>query len=377
MQAQAHRGDVADASAGAPESLAGDAGPATQSPQRQSPSCRRPSVSEAAGQSCFATANSLASTGVALSPIAPRGTPRRPRPLMGQLRRRRWQPRPPPENDEEVLSEEAIWRRAQLQLQGQVDLVGKSWRRALSGPPAPPRKRMAAPATDAAETADEGGDPGDERLKFITAGGSSGSHASHACGGADASIPSTGERKMPPELERLDEKTREAVLRIARFEAEVWLREERQRHAQMEAETKRWALQERRLAQWHAERSRVAEEELRRREEEQEVKAERQQAERKRWKRRDVLLKKQCADWATERDRLEEQSRKAAEEAAQAEARRREDFKKHHARQKVKMAEYSRRRAEQEAVEATGPACPAEKPRVSQPIPQPPWSDRW
>eukprot|EP00930_Biecheleria_cincta_P104597 TRINITY_DN9697_c0_g1_i3.p1 TRINITY_DN9697_c0_g1~~TRINITY_DN9697_c0_g1_i3.p1 ORF type:complete len:573 (-),score=156.74 TRINITY_DN9697_c0_g1_i3:107-1792(-) len=148
-------------------------------------------------------------------------------------------------------------------------------------------------------------------------------------------------------LESLASEAQESFLRVARYEAEAWLRQERQRQ-QWEIKTaKRQKHLSEQLAQWHEKKRQEEALEQQREEAREREKAEKQRQEIERWKNRDEELKLRLAEWATEREKQEQKQQaeiKAKREEEKQKMKREAAYRK---RQKQQLEKWHQQKEEQ------------------------------
>eukprot|EP00931_Biecheleriopsis_adriatica_P025994 TRINITY_DN1584_c0_g1_i2.p1 TRINITY_DN1584_c0_g1~~TRINITY_DN1584_c0_g1_i2.p1 ORF type:complete len:481 (-),score=153.88 TRINITY_DN1584_c0_g1_i2:31-1449(-) len=153
--------------------------------------------------------------------------------------------------------------------------------------------------------------------------------------------------------EGLSEEAQQSYMRVARYEAEDWVRKERQR-VMIEAKiVKRQNMLNEQLAQWYERRAKVEEEEKLREEEREREKEKQERLKHERWMKRREELHHQVAEWAANKGQREYEKSQADEAAAkEAEEKRKKKEAKRRQEQKDRLEEWYQKRAEQKLIDA-------------------------
>jgi len=257
--------------------------------QRGAPLERTMTTEEAAAAGADGSAPP-ASPGGTLTPRPPEGAPRGPRRLRYDLPRRR------PPDESFVLSETELRRRAQMKLD-------KTTSRMVT-----------------------------QNIPSVS---------NYPRGFAD--LPALRLEDMPPSVQG-------TFIRVAKYEAEEWLKQEKQRFMQFKTQADRCKKHADKLAMWYEQKCKQEEEErIVEEQRAQEKEAREAQREAQRRKRNDIL-KQKIADWSIEKDRQEREKAELVQRRAEAEEERRrkreQDFR---AKQKASLEHWRRDKEEKEA----------------------------
>jgi len=146
-------------------------------------------------------------------------------------------------------------------------------------------------------------------------------------------------------LDTLSAEAQRSFLRVARFEAEAWLRQQQQ---SCEAQARVAKRQERilgQIAEWRERKDKEEQEERRRVEELERQNEEREQKERERWRKRGEELRQCLADWAAEKSQQELERSQAAEKAQkEEEEKRRQKEQRYREKQRELLLEWNRQK---------------------------------
>ncbi|CAE7426711.1 unnamed protein product [Symbiodinium sp. CCMP2456] len=146
-------------------------------------------------------------------------------------------------------------------------------------------------------------------------------------------------------LDTLSAEAQRSFLRVARFEAEAWLRQQQQ---SCEAQVRVAKRQERilgQIAEWRERKDKEEQEERRRVEELERQNEEREQKERERWRKRGEELRQCLADWAAEKSQQELERSQAAEKTQKEEEdKRRQKEQRYREKQREQLLEWNRQK---------------------------------
>jgi len=146
-------------------------------------------------------------------------------------------------------------------------------------------------------------------------------------------------------LDALSAEAQRSFLRVARFEAEAWLRQQQQ---SCEAQVRVAKRQERilgQIAEWRERKDKEEQEERKRVEELERQNEEREQKERERWRKRGEELRQCLADWAAEKSQQELERSQAAEKAQKEEEdKRRQREQRYREKQRELLLEWNRQK---------------------------------
>lgn len=171
---------------------------------------------------------------------------------------------------------------------------------------------------------------------------------------ANCARPFAGLPKL--KLEDLPPTAQGAFLRVARYEAEEWLKQERGRRAWEIKQVVKQTVQSKKLEEWYKRKEQFEEEERKRTKKQERDDAERERLKEEKRTQRNEAEKNRLGDYLVEKDARERQNAAATEKAAKAEEeRRRKVADEYRSRQKAKLDDWYREtteRKEREAQEA-------------------------
>eukprot|EP00443_Scrippsiella_acuminata_P112753 CAMPEP_0115703520 /NCGR_PEP_ID=MMETSP0272-20121206/69146_1 /TAXON_ID=71861 /ORGANISM="Scrippsiella trochoidea, Strain CCMP3099" /LENGTH=708 /DNA_ID=CAMNT_0003144397 /DNA_START=855 /DNA_END=2983 /DNA_ORIENTATION=+ len=154
-------------------------------------------------------------------------------------------------------------------------------------------------------------------------------------------------------LEDLSSSAQATFVRVARFEAEAYLKHERQRCMWEAAQAVRQAARSEKLSEWYDRKARQEDEDRERESQRAKEQEEREKRKEEKRRKRNEVLQKQIADWYDEKGQRDREREQAAVEAAKAEEeQRRVAEQKYRARQKASLENWRQEKAERELREA-------------------------
>ncbi|CAE7537454.1 unnamed protein product [Symbiodinium natans] len=148
-------------------------------------------------------------------------------------------------------------------------------------------------------------------------------------------------------LDTLSAEAQRSFLRVARFEAETWLRQQQQSCETQVRIARRQARLLDQLAEWRDRKDKEEQEERKRLEELEREHEEREQKDRERWRKRGEELRQCLAGWAAEKNQQEQEKTQAAERAQkEEEEKRRQKEARYREKQRERLQEWQRQKME-------------------------------